>query len=129
MDDGKTIYLTVPGNQAYGLVIRTALGGAAILKDLDVDTMDDLRMAADESCDCLLHQGVEVETLTVTIREEGAYLQVSIEAALKGDGIGNPEEAALMQAVLETLSPKVRLTTTPGGCIRRIDLAVPRARA
>ena len=126
MADGETIRLSVPGNKEYALVIRTALGGAAILKDLDVDTMDDLRMAADESCDCLLHQGVPVKELHVTIGEDGAYLQVSIEAEMQGDGHGDADDAAVMQAVLETLAPKVHLTTTAGGCIRRIDLAVLR---
>lgn len=129
MADRKTIRLTVPGDRAYALVIRTALGGAAILKDLDVDTMDDLRMAADESCDCLLHQGVPVENLHVTIGEDDTYLQVSIEAEMLHDGHGDADEVPVMQAVLETLAPRVHLTTTAGGCICRIDLAVPRVGA
>ena len=51
------VLLRVPGDRQYALAIRTALSGVAILKDLDADTLDDLRMAADEMCDCLLHQG------------------------------------------------------------------------
>lgn len=128
MAEENEIQLRVPGSREYALVIRTALGGAAILKNLDVGTMDDLRMAADEACDCLLHQGLPVRALTVAIRDRDARLAVSIGAELEGDGAGGGEEdRAVTQAVLETLAPEVRLTTTPGGCICRIDLVLPRA--
>ena len=76
----QDISLRVPGEMAYALVIRTALGGVAILKDLSVDQMDDLRTAADEACDCLLHQGREVAQLTLTVTDGGERLTVSIEA-------------------------------------------------
>ena len=115
MTDENAIELRVPGKREYALVIRTALGGAAILNNLDVDAMDDLRMAADEACDCLLHQGLAVTALVVTICE------------LEGDGQGRgADDLAIVQAVLETLAPEVTLLTTPGGCIRRIELALPR---
>ena len=51
------VTLTVPALQAYVLVIRTALGGLALVNDLDMDTLEDLRQAADEACDYLMHQG------------------------------------------------------------------------
>lgn len=51
----ERVTLTVPALQAYVLVIRTALGGLALVNDLDLDTLDDLRQAADEACDCLMH--------------------------------------------------------------------------
>ena len=52
----ENVVLTVPAQRAYLLVIRTALGGVALVNDLDVDTLDDLRQAADEACDCLMHR-------------------------------------------------------------------------
>lgn len=127
MTDENAIELRVPGKREYALVIRTALGGAAILNNLDVDAMDDLRMAADEACDCLLHQGLAVTALVVTICDRGGRIHVAIEAELEGDGQGRgADDLAIVQAVLETLAPEVTLLTTPGGCIRRIELALPR---
>lgn len=126
MGDRDAIELRVPGKREYALVIRTALGGAAILKNLDVDAMDDLRMAADEACDCLLHQDATVHALKVTVRDGAGRVHVAIEAELEGDGQGSGEdELAIVRAVLETLAPEVTLLTTPGGCIRRIELALP----
>ena len=37
--------LRVPGQREYALVLRLALGGVAILKDLDAGALDDLRNA------------------------------------------------------------------------------------
>ena len=63
----QEITLRVPGKREYALVLRLALGGAAILKDLDAGALDDLRSASDEAVDCLLHQGREVSWLTMYV--------------------------------------------------------------
>ena len=120
------ITLRVPGDQAYALVIRTMLGGVALLKDLDVDAMDDLRTAADEACDCLLNQGAPVQTMELSVRDGGRELTVSLEADLD-DAAGTPGDAEITRAVLETLIPRVELVQTASGLIRRIDLTLPKA--
>ena len=124
----QNISLRVPGEMAYALVIRTALGGVAILKDLTVDQMDDLRTAADEACDCLLHQGRPVAAINVHVADKGAKLTVSLEAEFSGCREGDcADQTAISKAVLETLVPEVELTASECGCIQRIDLTMPRA--
>ena len=122
------ISLRVPGDQAYALVIRTMLGGVAILKDLDMDAMDDLRTAADEACDSLLNQGALVKELELTVRDEGNVLTVSLEADMDEYAAGTAAgDAEVTRAVLETLIPRVALSMTGEGLIRRIDLTLPKA--
>ena len=121
------ISLRVPGEQSYALVIRTMLGGVAILKDLDVDAMDDLRAAADEACDCLLHQGAPVRALELSVRDAGKALAVSLEADMDEGAGAFTGDAEMTRAVLETLIPQVALDVTAAGCIRRIDLTLPKA--
>ena len=122
------ILLRVPGERDYALVIRTMLGGVAMLKDLDVDAMDDLRTAADEACDCLLNQGAAVRALELNVRDEGRKLTVSLEADMdEASAQGVPGEAGMTRAVLETLIPQVALTCTESGRVRRIDLTLPKA--
>lgn len=123
----QDISLRIPGEMAYALVIRTALGGVAILKDLSVDQMDDLRAAADEACDCLLHQGCPVSAIQMNVTDQGTAMTVSLTAEFVGvpQG-GSSEQAAISQAVLETLVPQVKLVAEDG-CIGRIDLTMPRA--
>ena len=125
------ITLCVPGEKAYALVLRLALGGVAILKDLDAGTLDDLRVASDEACDCLLHQGRDVARMTLEVADGGEQLTVSLMADYSGDaGVVTDdcrEETEISRAVLETLVPFVTLHAADCGCIRRIDLTLPKA--
>ena len=112
----ENVVLTVPAQRAYLLVIRTALGGVALVNDLDVDTLDDLRQAADEACDCLMHQGAPAHTLRMESRTADTHLLVTLFASLdEVPGIcPAPGELALSQAVLETLVPEVRFYPRAG---------------
>lgn len=125
---GAEISLRVPGKQEYVLVIRTALGGVAVLKDLNVDALDDLRMAADEACDCLLHQGRPVSAITLQVQDMGRSLTVSLEADFEGECREQCEDmTAISRAVLETLVPQVEMSQCDCGCIQRIDMLLPKA--
>lgn len=125
---GAEISLRVPGKQEYVLVIRTALGGVAVLKDLNVDALDDLRMAADEACDCLLHQGRPVSAITLQVQDMGRSLTVSLEADFEGECREQCEDmTAISKAVLETLVPQVEMSQCDCGCIQRIDMLLPKA--
>ncbi|MGN0794324.1 MAG: hypothetical protein ACI4MG_07640 [Aristaeellaceae bacterium] len=124
------ISLRVPAKREYALVLRLALGGVAILKDLDAGALDDLRSASDEVCDCLLHQAREAEWLELSVYDEGERLTVSIAAALMEEPVSRADcadETEISRAVLETLVPVVRMYEEPCGCVGRIDLTLPKA--
>ena len=125
----QEITLRVPGKQEYALVLRLALGGVAILKDLDAGALDDLRSASDEAVDCLLHQGREVAWLTLVAQDEGDKLNVRICAEFDGEGEGgiDADELDVSRAVLETLVPEVELRTRECGCIEAISLKLKKA--
>lgn len=125
--EGAEISLTVPGDGAYTVVLRTALGGVAVAADLGVDALDDLRMATDEACDCLLHQEKQVSRLCMRVRAAEDALTVSLQAELGacgGEKCG--DRVAICRTILETLIPKVSFETEPCGCVSRIDLTMPR---
>ena len=122
------ITLRVPGEKAYALVLRLALGGVAILKDLDAGTLDDLRVASDEACDCLLHQGRDVKMVELSVHDADKSLTISLEAEFCGEKTDDCSDAtSISRAVLETLIPEVELVQLPCGCIKRIDLTLPKA--
>lgn len=123
------ITLRVPAEKAYALVLRLALGGVAILKDLDAGTLDDLRGACDEAVDCLLHQGRKAETIELSVTDGRGSLTVSLAAELAGeaDAADCEDETEISRAVLETLVPVVELHAANCGCISRIDLTLPKA--
>lgn len=130
------ISLRVPARREYALVLRLALGGVAILKDLDAGTLDDLRSASDEACDCLLHQAREAQWLELNVYDVGQKLMVSLSAELssektdeegKMDEVRCEDETEISKAVLETLIPVVEMRAAQCGCVERIDLTLPKA--
>ena len=124
----EKVVLMLPAQREFLPVMRTALGGIALVGDLDVDGLDDLRQAADEACDLLMHQGAAAATLRLEAQLEGTRLCVSLAAALTGEGDAPaPEDLELSRAVLETLIPEVTLHLRPDGLVERIDLTVQRA--
>ena len=125
----QEITLRVPGAAEYGLVLRLALGGVAILKDLDAGALDDLRAASDEAVDYLLHQGREVQWLTLCVLDGGEMLTVRICAEFSGEGEFNVDEDSMeiSRAVLETLVPQVEMRTQDCGCVEAISLTLKKA--
>lgn len=122
------VLLRVPGDRQYALAIRTALGGVAILKDLDADTLDDLRMAADEMCDCLLHQGRQVDHLDVAVYDEGDYLKVALSACYGEGKCPCEDETEITRAVLQTLASDVEMRRC-AGAVQCITLRLHKATA
>ena len=125
----QEITLRVPGKREYALVLRLALGGVAILKDLDAGALDDLRNASDEAVDCLLHQGREVEWLTLYVLDGGDKLTVRICAEFAGAGEFDvdADEMEISRAVLETLIPQVEMCARDCGCVEAISLTLKKA--
>lgn len=122
----QEITLRVPGKQEYALVLRLALAGVAMLKDLDAGALDDVRAASDEAVDCLLHQGREVSWLTLYVLDGGDKLTIRICAEFTGEGDGmlDADEAEVSRAVLETLIPEVEMCQQVCGCIEAISLTL-----
>ena len=125
----QEITLRVPGKREYALVLRLALGGVAVLKDLDAGALDDLRNASDEAVDCLLHQGRNVSWLTLYVQDRGEKLTVRVCAEFAGaaDAAPDEDEVAISRAVLETLIPEVDLCTRDCGCVEAISLTLKKA--
>lgn len=117
------VSLRVPGKREYSLVIRTALGGLAVLMDFDMDALDDLRMAADECLECLVGQGRKVKAVQVEAEEKNGQMCMSMEAEFTdGAAGGEPMEMDVTSSILETLANQVDITCDEGGCVQRIEL-------
>ncbi len=122
------ISLKVPAEREYALVIRTALGGVSVLKNLDVDAMDDLRTAADEAFDCLMHQSRKARTVEMQVYDSATHLTVVFQADLDPDAAQDcPDITEISRAVLETLVAQADLSLCSCGCVSKITLTLPKA--
>ena len=124
-DESKAIRLTIPADASWVLAVRMALAGAGALMGLSVDLLDDLRSAADEACDCLLHQPRQIRSIDVLCRLEGGIVHTVFSCQWGSAAQDNAEwDIAVTKSILETLVPYVMLKTDGTG-IWEIDLKLP----
>lgn len=124
-DDNKSIRLFIPADPSWVLVVRMALGGAGALMGLSVDLLDDLRSAADEACDCLLHQPRRVQGISLhcSLEENVVHTIFTCQWDTESQA-GEPCDVAMTKGILETLIPYVILKKDGIG-IWEIDLKLP----
>ena len=117
--------LTVPADPNWMLVVRMALGGAAALMGLGIDLVDDLRTAADETCDFLLHQPRKVQSIKIvcSLKDEAVCTVFTCDFAQECQTC-EEMDLDVTRGILETLIPKVELEED-GVCIRSVSLTLP----
>jgi len=117
--------LTVPADPNWMLVVRMALGGAGALMGLGIDLVDDLRTAADETCDFLLHQPRKVHCIKIvcSLKDEAVCTVFTCDFAQECQTC-EEMDLDVTRGILETLIPKVELEED-GVCIRSVSLTLP----
>ncbi len=117
--------LSIPADPAWMLVVRMALGGAGALMGLSIDLVDDLRTAADETCDFLMHQprGIKCIKIACGLKDRAVCTVFACEFS---NECQQCEEMDLdvTRGILETLIPKVELEED-GACVRSVTLMLP----
>ncbi len=117
--------LTVPADPNWMLVVRMALSGAGALMGLNIDLVDDLRTAADETCDFLLHQPRKVKCINIvcSLRDEAVCTVIACDF-MKECQTCEEMDLDVTRGILETLVPNVELEED-GVCIRSVTLTLP----
>lgn len=72
--------VTVPAKPEWALVLRTALSGIGAVANLSLDTIGDLRTAADEAFDLLTHQPREAVSVTLDCQMDEHSMEVRLTA-------------------------------------------------
>jgi anti-sigma regulatory factor (Ser/Thr protein kinase) len=117
--------LTVPADPDWMLVVRMALGGAGALMGLGIDLVDDLRTAADETCDFLLHQPRKVQCINIacSLKNEAVCTVFTCDFNSECQALGEVD-LDVTRGILETLIPIVELEED-GACVRTVSLTLP----
>ncbi len=117
--------LTVPANPDWMMVVRMALGGAGALLGLGIDLVDDLRTAADETCDFLLHQPRKVQCINIVCSLKDEAVCTVFTCNFAGECQACEEvDLDVTRGILETLIPEVELEED-GVCVRTVTLTLP----
>ncbi len=119
------VRLTIPAERAYTPVMTLALSGLGMMAGLDVDLLGDLRTAAGECLDCLMHQAGKPETIGM----EAWLAEGRLCMHFSAEGRTGVQETDLLglditKGVLETLMPEVRLLSDENG-VHGIQCSMP----
>ncbi len=80
----SSVTITAPARKAFVNLIRTTVCSACRRLDLTIDDLDDISLAVDEACACLLSQPSEPTRLRVEVRpfDGGVEVTVSVDTAI-----------------------------------------------
>lgn len=118
--------VTVPARPEWALVLRTALSGIGAVANLSLDTIDDLRTAADEAFDLLTHQPREVVSVTLTceLDERAMSVRLSAQRAQQYQEC-TPVDPEIAQLIIGTLVTDVHMEGDKCG-IYSVHMSLPR---
>ena len=117
--------LSVPARPEWTMVLRMAVSGVCALYDLPLDVMDDLKPAIDESCELLLHQDYQAETLTLRCTAERDGLHVCLNASMQTrQSCPDAADADIARLIIGTLVRDVDLERDEHG-VRGVHMILP----
>ncbi len=117
------VELTVAADPGMMLVIRLTTAGVVTRAGLTIDSMDNLKIATEEACNCLIGQANPPECINVTYECRDGALYTTVRGLGKACEPGEVDEAELdvIRCILEALADKVNFDVC-NGWIRAIEL-------
>lgn len=120
----EAVELKVPARQNMMLVLRLTTAGVVARMGLTVDRMDDVKMAVEEACSCLIDAENPPSCLSLRFEEQQDALLIRICGG--GDCGGSvlaEDEACVVRCILESLVDGVNVRMH-GNCIGALELRV-----
>ena len=100
----EAVELKVPAEQNMMLVLRLTTAGVVARAGLTVDRMDDVKMAVEEACNCLMDGQHPPKTIALRFEDKGDHLLISICGDCDCGGLAEEEdEAGVVRCILESL--------------------------
>ena len=120
----EAVELKVPAEQNMMLVLRLTTAGVVARAGLTVDRMDDVKMAVEEACNCLMDSANPLKRVTLRFEDKGDALVISVCGDCGcGGSIIEEDEAGVVRCILESLVDGVDVRMHEGG-IGALELRV-----
>lgn len=106
MRPGDTVRTEVPATTAFVALLRTIAASVATRLDMDLDHVEDIRLAVSEACAVLLPvaEPGSVLTMDVQVQQDGLGATLSVATAAAADAPGAPGEDSFAWTVLRALA-------------------------
>ena len=119
----EPVELKLPAEQNMMLVLRLTTAGVVARAGLTVDRMDDVKMAVEEACNCLIGGNPAPRRLCLRFAAEENFLKIRI----CGDGectvAANADELGVARCILESLGDGVDMCMH-GDAIGTVELRI-----
>jgi hypothetical protein len=99
--ESPQVHLSVPAERRWLRVVRLTTSGVAADAGLDVDAIEDLRVAIDEACAVLIEQAAPGAQLEVTLTEHDGSVEAEGRCELGADPELHPVAAGLLELLTE----------------------------
>ena len=121
----EAVELMLPAQQNMMLVLRLTTAGVIARAGLTVDRMDDVKLAVEEACSCLIGAENGPSRLHLCFRGDEGGLKIIIggDCSEEGAAVGE-DEIQVVRCILESLVDGVELGLCSKGAIRSIELIV-----
>ena len=119
----EPVELALPARRNMMLVLRLTTAGVVARAGLTVDRMDDVKLAVEEACSCLISEAGGPERLRLRFEEADGALRISV----RGEG-GTPaaigeDEREVVRCILESLVDGAELRAD-GAAVTGVELRV-----
>ena len=99
----EPVELKLPAEQNMMLVLRLTTAGVVARAGLTVDRMEDVKMAVEEACNCLIDGENAPKRLCLRFVEEESFLKIRICGDGECTGAANADEIGVVRCILESL--------------------------
>ena len=118
------VELKLPAQREMMLVLRLTTAGVVARAGLTVDRLDDVKLAVEEACTCLIDSENPPARLSLCFEKKEAMLLIHICGEGDCGGTTSAEdEAAVVRCILESLVDGVELRTH-GDAIGALELRI-----
>ena len=120
----EPVELSLAAQQNMMLVLRLTTAGVIARTGLTVDRINDVKMAVEEACGCMIDNPDGPKRLRLRFWEETDALKISICSACECEGIAvSEDERTVVQCILESLVDGVEVRMC-GDEVSAIELKV-----
>ncbi len=106
MEAQRPIELTLPAEPRMLLIIRLITAGVTARAGLTVDAVEDVKMAVEEACNCLLRCAC-CESLKISFTSEEGVLHMRVEGIdvpeAQKNPVGDCDEVQVIRFILESM--------------------------
>lgn len=120
----EAVELRLPAQQSMMLVLRLTTAGVVARAGLTVDRLDDVKLAVEEACSCLIDSPEPPKRLCLRFSQEESVLLIRISGEDEAGCVAmSHDEAGVVGCILEALVDGVELCMSGEG-IRALELRV-----